>query len=84
MPQQHKDVTLGREPSVQALSGQMHPHQVNLVMSNSAFDKTDSIRYPKPSIGQKLLELLRFISKKEKAIEAQRARLARIEEFEPR
>lgn len=47
-------------------------------------DVTDSFRYPKPTIAEKLFELITFISKKEKSIEIQRARLARMNAFEPR
>ena len=45
---------------------------------------TNSVRYPKPTITEKLLELLKFILKKEKIIEKQRAKLARMDAFEPR
>ena len=50
----------------------------------SQLDGTDSFRYPKPTIAEKLQELLKFISKKEKTIEVHRARLARMDAFEPR
>ena len=68
----HQEVTLGRDTAIASTSYPTNGGgQVNLVMScGSAFERTDSIRYPKPSIAQKLLELLKYILKKEKAIES--------------
>ena len=44
----------------------------------------DSFRNPKPTISEKLFELLSFMAKKEQAIEVLRNRLARMDSFEPR
>ena len=55
-----------------------------MLTSSRIDDEEDSTRYPKPSIGQKLHQLLNYIAKKELQIENMRVRLARINDFEPR
>ena len=47
-------------------------------------ESEDSFRYPKPTLAEKLFELLTFIIRKEKQIESLRCKLAKMTLFEPR
>lgn len=65
------------------------PHSTNIKIKLSPGESTrreefDSLRYPKPTVTQKLFELLMYVVKKESAIEAMRCKLARMDRFEPR